>query len=532
MNHVLGIESDPSTNQTRDEMHVAQVIDLPQHVRMTAVTLQDRSDACNELVHRRHWLLHPSEIVEARGNLFVFENILDQSGIIVIKQAALPEWRAVPSDWDVRVEANKPTGFRVCLHDDQTYPWHVLRYEGGVLGRTQVLHQFQRQFRPLTDIRFLSNTWGDRSRDARLCEAFVLQEIDAAQRLGVEVVQLDDGWQQGRSMNSIDAKTAQGRWEGFHDGASDFWLPDPVRFPNGLEPVIKAAKSHGVEIGLWYAPDSADDFAHWQEDVQTVMHLCQQYDVRHFKFDSINVRSRQGEVNLHRMLDAIQEQSSRRIVIDLDITAASRPGYFGRMDCGPLFVANRYTDNHWYWPHQTFRMLWQLAHWIDPIRLRLMLLNRNRNTLKYPDDPLAPACITSTSIFAPLMFCQPLAWCELCNLPEHDLAELDPLVALWKEHRQAIHANTILPIGHEPDGVRWSGLMSLNIQDMTGYLLVCNHQQEHINLTEGLPDGMRLLNTMKLAGDGQIDSVASIQSLDMLHQQSFWFGSITLSQHV
>ena len=43
---------------------------------------------------------------------------------------------------------------------------------------------------------------GDRSRDARINEAFLLKEIDAGAALGVDVVQIDDGWQKGRTANS------------------------------------------------------------------------------------------------------------------------------------------------------------------------------------------------------------------------------------------------------------------------------------------------------------------------------------------
>ena len=48
----------------------------------------------------------------------------------------------------------------------------------------------------------LSNTWGDRNRDARVCETFVLQEIDRAAALGLDTVQIDDGWQKGTTVNS------------------------------------------------------------------------------------------------------------------------------------------------------------------------------------------------------------------------------------------------------------------------------------------------------------------------------------------
>ena len=35
-----------------------------------------------------------------------------------------------------------------------------------------------------------------------MCETFVLQEIDRAAALGLDTVQIDDGWQKGTTVNS------------------------------------------------------------------------------------------------------------------------------------------------------------------------------------------------------------------------------------------------------------------------------------------------------------------------------------------
>ena len=37
------------------------------------------------------------------------------------------------------------------------------------------------------------NTWGDRSQDAKIDEAFCLAELDRAARMGITLFQLDDG---------------------------------------------------------------------------------------------------------------------------------------------------------------------------------------------------------------------------------------------------------------------------------------------------------------------------------------------------
>ncbi|MFG0249852.1 MAG: hypothetical protein ACF8OB_13270 [Phycisphaeraceae bacterium JB051] len=504
---------------------------LPQHTMLTAVTLKDVTDEHNELVQVEDWLLHPVEKYTLKGNLFVFENVLDQTGKIAVKLGPLPEIRAVTSDWDVWVSANENGGYTAKLRDDETYPWQIIDYTGGKLGQTRALHQAQRQLMNWDDINFLSNTWGDRSQDSRMTEAFILKEIEAGAKLGVEVIQLDDGWQRGRSINSVDAKTANGKWEGFQDHDTNFWSPDPVRFPHGFETILAAAQDAGVSLGLWYALDSAKDFTHWQKDVQTVIGLHQTYGIRHFKFDAINSRTSRGEENLRAFFDALGEQSNHQIIVDLDITLNRRPGYFGRIDCGPLFVTNRYSDWHNYWPHQTLRNLWQLSRWIDPMRMRMMFLNNTRNADRYANDPLAPGHLSPESLFAPLMFCQPLGWFENSNLPSDYFEQVRPLVDLWKEHRQAIHAGTVFPIGTEPDGVNWSGFVSVNPEKGSGYLLICNGMQASVELDRDLPRWLKVSNLKQLAGHGQVlSSDTQRLQLSAMPQQSFWFGTFKISR--
>ena len=523
-----GIEIEPINRTVAHQIPHQVFWDIAQHAKLTAVQLHDRSDAHNELVHEKRWLLHPSENIACQGNLFVIDDLQDGSGKIAIKHGPLPPSRGVLSEWDIQICSNDQQGFKAFLNEDYAYPWQVVSYQGGVIERTRAVHAAQQQHYGNLQINFLSNNWGDRSRDAKMNEAFVLQEIQAAKRLGVEVVQLDDGWQTGRSSNSIEAASANGRWENFQQGDVRFWEPDPLRFPNGFGPILAAAENAGIEMGLWYAPDSANEFSNWQLDVQSVLKLHRQYGVRYFKFDSINARSRQAEMNLEKLFDDIDSQSNGQIVVDLDITSATgrRPGYFGRMDCGPLFVANRYTDWHNYWPHQNLRMIWQLCFWIDPRRLRMPMLNHGRNQSHYLEDSLAPQHIDPATMFAPLMFCQPLGWFELSSLSEDYYEQVAPLVELWKQHRDAIHAGTVIPIGYEPDGLQWSGFMSVDEHKQCRYLLILNGSQDQVplhplHLYGVLPKEMRCL-----AGSGNLEQSSSdgLMRIKDMPPNSFWFG--------
>jgi len=160
------------------------------------------------------------------------------------------------------------------------------------------------------------------------------------------------------------------------------------------------------------------------------------------------------------------------VVFDLDVTAETRPGYFGMSDVGPLFVENRYTDFHGYWPHQTLRNLWELASYVDPRRLRMEVLNNARNQNLYEGDALAPAKYDPETLFATVMFANPLGWFETSNLAPEYRSQMSKLVKVWKTQRTELFGDTILPIGEAPDGTNWSGFAAFDGEHATGYVLM------------------------------------------------------------
>jgi alpha-galactosidase len=451
--------------ETREALTLAA-----EHIRLTQVTLADQTDAHNQLVFEREWLPQRNEgQLQLEGNLFLAENTLTQAGLIFLKLAPLPHARPLKDAWDL--EAVTRGRNLQCTLGGTGYPYIVLAYTGGRAGRTQALQTFQRQLRmyvPTRDGMFLSNTWGDRSRDLRINSEFMRHEIEAGSALGVDVIQIDDGWQTGRTMNS---GRGPGVWTGYWAENPNFWQPDPVRFPGGLQPLVKEAAAKGMKFGLWFGPDSSNSFANWQRDADRLLELHNQDGIDYFKIDGVKAVTKEAEQNLRRMFDRVQQASHGSVVFDLDVTAETRPGYFGMSDVGPLFVENRYSDFHGYWPHQTLRNLWQLASYVDPLRLRMEVLNNERNQKLYADDPLAPARYTSDYLFATVMFANPLGWFETSNLSPGYSAAMAKLVRVWKQHRSELFSDTILPIGEAPDGTNWSGFAAFNAARTSGYVL-------------------------------------------------------------
>lgn len=444
---------------------------IPGRFRLTQVVLHDQTDAHAELVQQHEWLLHPSNgELRLRGNLFVLEDVLTECGTLFVKLAPLPDSRATPSDWDVRV--GREGDFE--LGESDGYLWRTATYTGGKWNRISALHALQRQLRPYNAARdglLLTNTWGDRNRDAHLNPTFMAREIEGAARLGADIVQIDDGWQQGTTANSANSG-GQGVWDGFWASDPQFWDVNSARFPAGLEPLVQQARAHDLRIGLWFGPDSSHHAANWHRDAEVLLRYHRELGIEFFKIDSLKITTPQSEANFAQFFGTLHHQSNGAISLDLDITAERRFGYFGAIEFGPLFVENRYTDWRNYWPHHTLRVAWQLAHWIDPVRLRLEWLNNARNLDKYPNDPLAPAHYRPDALFATVMLCAPLGWFENQNLPESYFEEAAPLIKKWKSEREAMQQGTILPIGEAPDGNVWTGFVSINSTHDSAYVLL------------------------------------------------------------
>ena len=497
-----GVESDAGKLAEGANNSLENLLLSPRHLRLTQVNFMDQTDIHNELVQENEWMLLNESNLELPGNLFVLENPTNGEGLVFVKFAPLPHSRPAKSAFDCQVNARE----RQVRFTGQGYPFVLLAYSGGSAGRTAVLQDFQRQLRryqPDRDGLFLSNTWGDRSRDARVTEEFLLKEIQAGARMGVDVIQIDDGWQNGRTANSANPKN--GAWESFWSANADFWQPNPQRFPHGLTPLAEAVHAHGMKFGLWFGPDSAGGCTNWNRDAERLLELHRKEGVNYFKLDSVKLTSTTAVKNFRRMVDRLLAESDGNLTVDLDVTAGTRPGYFGIPQCGPVFVENRYTDWQNYWPHLTLRNLWKLSHYVDPVRLRMEFLNNTRNTQLYGDDSLAPARYSPDALFATVMFASPLGWFEVSNLPEDYQRSVGDLVKIWKQERAQLFSGHILPIGEAPDGQNWTGFASVSKDAKSGYVLIFREQ----NLADKWSLDLKMFSggqkhITKLAGKGEV----------------------------
>ena len=99
-------------------------------------------------------------------------------------------------------------------------------------------------------------------------------------------------------------------------------------------------------------------------------------------------------------------------------------------------------------------------------------LNNTRNAELYSGDDLAPEHYDSCTLFASVMFANPLGWFEVSNLSEGYSESVSALVSVWKAHREALFGGTTVPIGSTPDGRSYTGFLSISDEMDRGFAIV------------------------------------------------------------
>ena len=243
--------------------------------------------------------------------------------------------------------------------------------------------KYWRKIIPERDDMIMMNTWGDRSQDASIGEDFLGKEIDVCQKLHLTHFQIDDGWQSGRSTGS-----ASGKGTLWDEWTKKDWQPDSGRFPSGMKTIGEYSGEKGVKLGLWFHPSNENEYARCEQDIETLIGLYNDYNIKCFKIDGVKLKTKKAESNFRHILDSVSKATNNDVVFNLDMTHDERAGYFYFYEYGNVFLENRYTDWGGYYPYWTLRNLWQLSKYVPAEKFQIEFLNNQRNRDKYPKDDI------------------------------------------------------------------------------------------------------------------------------------------------
>lgn len=474
------------------------------HVRV--VEFRDVTDWNNNLVFETDII--PYRKLGYRGNLLFARSGIDEGGFFLLKEAPCSDVQLSYGGEDFTAEFGSFAVVGPGLKPEdladgrwqQAYGCVLGVFPGGELEALTALRSYQKQLRrllPGRDEMVMMNTWGDRSQDTKVNEAFCLREIRRAARLGITHFQIDDGWQAGKSPNSALAK---GSFRNIWDNP-DYWTPDSVKYPRGLQPVVELGRQLGMEVCLWFNPSVQNAYADWEKDARALIGLFRRYGIRTFKIDGLAIPDKRSETNLRRLFDRVTAETGGQVVFNLDATAGRRGGYHLFNEYGNIFLENRYTDWGNYYPYWTLRNVWMLSKYVPAERLQIEFLNKWRNREKYAGDPFAPANYDFEYLFATTIVGQPLAWMEATGLPDEALA-LGPKIGRYRQIQHALHRGVILPVGDEPSGRSWTGFQSIDGDD--GFLIIYREAtpDAEASIRTWLPEGCRIRLT-PILGEGR-----------------------------
>lgn len=431
------------------------------HWKFKAVSFREATDHHDNPVEIRDFFNYRQK-ERVTANVMIAQNKAECLSFFVLKESPIGESQAYFPGFDFQVDHHGLTVHGLGVSPEVLSDEWVQGY-GFALGltgnesweHTADLIQYQKRIRKFDaqrDGMVLANTWGDRSKDSRMTEAFILSEIDKADQLGITHLQLDDGWQKGLSRNS--ASKSGLKWD---DWTRDDWKPHPMRFPRGLDPIVVAGREKNIEICLWFNPSKENSYAQWERDADILIDFYERYAIKVFKIDGMSLADKVSEINLRKLFDKVMQATAGEAVFNMDVTAGNRVGYHFFQEYGNVFLENRYTDWANYYPHRTLRNLWQLSAYMPAERLQIEFLNVFRNQARYPEgDTLAPHNTGMVYALAATMLGQPLAWMELSNLIGGE-TELASFLQHYHELAPSLHSAIALPIGDEPDGFSWTG---------------------------------------------------------------------------
>ena len=409
-----------------------------EHITLRAITFHSSTDDHDTLVEESKKYMFRGAVEETQGHVFILYDAQKDTATVFIV--------AVPDYFMPSLEIKENT---VYIKTDG-YPVSV-GYSKISEAEALVREWYKMQYRPAS-LHTMSNTWGDRNGRTRVSDEFIRLEIDSAADLGLDVVQIDDGWQKG--IPDVYDDDHNRVFEG------DFWKLKYEKFPNGMEPISKYARNKEVELGLWFAPESRGRFKNVERDLAVLKQAYREWKIKYFKLDMIKLPN--GEY-ANSMLDFLDEVFSLGddVSVELDVTADVRLGYLASAPYGTIFVENRYSAWSNYYPHRTLRNLWSLSRFIPTSKFQFELLNPELCTDKYSsDDAFRPELYDIDYLFASVMYSNPLFWMETQFLSDECRARLKKIIGIWKKHRKALVSADIYPIAEEPNGASMTGFVA------------------------------------------------------------------------
>ncbi len=333
--------------------------------------------------------------------------------------------------------------------------WCIL-YNGGNDERQLSIKKFDRFRYPIKkdrDIYIMANTWGSTSNSVDAINAAgeknVLEEIKSQADLGIDVQQIDDGWQNPPPIVCVETKT---------------WRPDKheKRYPEGWKNVRKAAENQKIKLGLWAMDKISLEDLIWNYN---------QAGFEYFKLDYINIKNYSQLETLMEKVRSFIEFANHKVRVNWDVTEnPPRVGYFFAREFGNIYLENRKPNNEpvIYKPYLVLRDAWHVSKYLNLNKFQVTVQNIDRINPQKSDAHLYnhQYCVAVALMGSPIFFQETHYYTKQAR------REIKKLLALYKKHREEMYKCFVFPIGEEPDNKSWPGFQFYNSDQKSGYITI------------------------------------------------------------
>lgn len=288
-----------------------------------------------------------------------------------------------------------------------------------------------------SDLYIMSNIWGSGRGKTAANEDNVVDEIKIASKIGIDIVQIDDGWQ------------------------NENWDIDNKKFQHRWERVNKVSKDNNIDLGLWFK---------WDVDNKKYIENIEQGNFKKIKIDFGGYETYE-DINYIRTKAKSLVNKFNGLSINWDVTENyTRNGYYFLKEYGVLYVENRTVlEGSWniYIPYLVLRDTWQMSKYLNinkiqiPIQNISMVAKKNSNAYLYSQE----YCIAISFMGLPIFFN------ELHFYNDEELERIKKLIKIYKEHREKIYNGYVFPIGDKP-----------NDKSITGFQCVVNKESGYFTI--------------------------------------------------
>lgn len=347
--------------------------------------------------------------------------------------------------------------------------WSIV-YKGDRDQAGLALRQFDRNRYPIDptrDVYIMSNTWGSEDSGANSKyasrEENILREIETANELGIDLLQIDDGWQGTDYKNWKPVRKAV--YFNNREGSGKI-IPNGAEYsvyPGGWVNVRQAAQEKGIDLGLWAA---------WTIPYEDLVWNFKQGGFRTFKLDFSNLKTYDI---LHEFENRVRKfilETGHKVRVNWDVTEnAARIGYFFGREYGNIYLENRkpeFPENVIYHPSLVLRDAWHVSKYTNLNKFQITYQNPDRVDREASDAYLHghDYCLAITLMGSPIFFQ------EVHLLSQNARQILKPLIETYKSVRDEMYKGYVLPIGNEPDNNSWTGFQNYNPETYGGYLTI------------------------------------------------------------